>query len=398
VLVLVAALAASVWSGACGPGTDLGGNWFEKKPQAGTDPRTKRTFVIDEKTRWVDPTKPAPNARSASEDRGPFGFLRRKEKPRGWRTWTQKFPTGEQDWRKSIDDEEQESLLAKLLGKDRDAPAGVEPPGAAEATATAEKPAEKPKDESGFSLGDLFRKPFGSSGVEWTIMCKELRGPEAESQIEQIAAALRRTQGIQPDKVFTLHEPGRSRLYYGRYRRKADKTTGEFDMPTELRADNRMIKELAVDGEHFFLESRMMPAPQPHVGDPAWDIRNNPGQFTLRVAIFYPEGDFDEWKLAAAEYCRELRERGYEAYYRHGDFSSEVCVGSFGSDALLKSRKQGVLVTLPGPEVQKLQAKENLRYELWNLKTLADASNRRLLRASRVVPVDEDEERAWAGR
>jgi hypothetical protein len=203
---------------------------------------------------------------------------------------------------------------------------------------------------------------------------------------------------VKPDRVFVEQGSQRSRVFYGRYERLANSQTGEFDMPAELRADASLIKELAVEGEHYFIESRMMPTPKPNVGDSEWDIANNSGSYTLRVAIFYPQAGFSDWKLAAAEYCKELRDRGHPAYYRHGDFSSEVCVGSFGDDALVKTRKQGVLVTVPGPDVQTLQAKENFRYELWNMKTLADAGDSRLMRASHVVPVREETGEVWAAR
>jgi hypothetical protein len=243
-----------------------------------------------------------------------------------------------------------------------------------------------------FSRG-FSSNPFRPQGEEWTILGMEVRGPGCVEQAERVAASLRRTPGIKSKGVYVRHDENRSRVYYGRYFRRADKETGKLDMPEEMRTDRALIKDLTVDGSRFFVESRIMPFPTPDVGEPAWELRRNPGLYTLRIALFYNEPGFTERKKAAAAYCDELRSRGHEAYYRHGDITSEVYVGSFGEDALVEGRRSGVLVSLPGAEVQALQEKETFRYELWNLKTLSSKEGgKKVVRASRVVPVSDDED------
>jgi hypothetical protein len=238
--------------------------------------------------------------------------------------------------------------------------------------------------------GGNWLNPFRPPGEEWSIMCMEFLGPDRAKQAEEVAATLRRTPGVDPAKVKVVNEDDKSRLYYGNYYRTPDKRTGKLRIPSEMRADMEMIKNLAVNGQRFFYESRVLPAPTPDVGEPEWRIENNPGVYTLRIALFYNEPGFSERKKAAAAYCRELREKGYEAWYHHGDITSEVFVGSFPEDALIQRRKSGVLINEPGPTIRALQARENFRFELWNLKTRRKGSGSgQLVRASRVVSVGD---------
>ena len=88
-----------------------------------------------------------------------------------------------------------------------------------------------------------------------------------------------------------------------------------------------------------------------------------------------------------------LRKKGYSAWFHHGDARSTVFVGSFGENALLQQRRQGVLVNMPNAEVQALQARESFRYELWNMKARSSAyGEKRLARPSQLVRVHEEEE------
>jgi hypothetical protein len=236
-----------------------------------------------------------------------------------------------------------------------------------------------------------FQSPFQKIGENWTILCMEVRGMDRRQRAESIAEALRHTPGLNGNQVSVVHDSERSRIYYGRYWRAGDKNTGKFAMPRELIMDRLLIKDLTFNGDRYFLESRIMPEPTPDVGNPNWRLDRNPGVYTLRIALFFSEPGFTKRREAAAAYCEELRNKGHEAYYRHGDFTSEVFVGSFGEDALYEARKSGVLVSLPSPEVQALQEKETFRFELWNLKTLASQEGRqRSVRASRVLPVRDE--------
>lgn len=241
------------------------------------------------------------------------------------------------------------------------------------------------------SSGPMFGNPLDRPGAYWTINCMEWRGPDRKQLCERTAEALGKTFGVDAKEVFTRHDETRSRLYYGKYWRTGDKRSGQFDRPRKMLRDVKLIKDLAVDGNRYFVESRLMPYPTADVGNPEWQLRRNPGFYTLRIAIFFPEPGFEDFKQAAADYCEELRKLGHEAYYRHGDFTSEVFVGSLSRDALIQRRISGVMAAVPGPEAVALQRNPLFRYELHNGKTLAPkGGGQQLARASRVVPVHDD--------
>lgn len=271
--------------------------------------------------------------------------------------------------------------------------------------------AQSPPRPAGRSSG---RSSWGditsSKGVYWTILCMELRGGSSNVDAEQIAESLRSTRGIDPREVRVAHELDRSRIYYGKYLRTPDAETGKFVIPEAMRRDAALIKDLSSnEGGRFFYDSRPVPVPTPDVGREEWKLENNPGTYSLRVAIFFDEPGFYKRKEAAAAYCGELRERGHEAWYRHTEFVSEVFVGSFGPDALVQGRKSGIVVYLNSAEVQQLQAREGGRfqYELWNMKmrTLGSGDSAsavggraggpeagRIFYLSRLFPVHEEEE------
>ena len=249
------------------------------------------------------------------------------------------------------------------------------------------------KNTGGFKL-DFFkpaRKLIQPKGHRWTILCIELPGTDRRQDAESIAKTLQRTGGVVPGEVLVKHDDDASRVYYGSYWRREVDATGKLNVPPKMAADMELVKTLAGPaGGRFFYEARVVPYPTPDVGNPEWQLANNPGVYTLRVAIFYNEGKMTERKKYAADYCAELRNRGYEAYYRHGEITSEVYVGSFSEDALIRTRRSGVAVYVPSPKVQALQRKENFMYELWNMKVFSSAGkSARHRRASHVVRVSE---------
>jgi len=72
----------------------------------------------------------------------------------------------------------------------------------------------------------------------------------------------------------------------------------------------------------------------------AWDIAACPAEYSLLIAVFEDRPDADPPYVGrqdyATQYCRQLRDEGYEAYYHHGPRSSSVTVGSFEAGAFTK--------------------------------------------------------------
>jgi len=193
--------------------------------------------------------------------------------------------------------------------------------------------------------------------------------------IQQFADTLRRTPGIRAESIVVRDEAdGLARLYYGTYQRRTDPKTNQRDMPPQMRADLDLLRELGdATGRRYFLRAIPVRAPTPDAGNPEWRLIDAPGVYTLQVAAFEPTDAFWEYKQAAAEYCKLLRDKGYEAYYHHTNTASMVTVGAFGPEAVVapvrspEQARQG-LVALPvySKQVLALQKEELLRYNLLN--------------------------------
>jgi hypothetical protein len=82
----------------------------------------------------------------------------------------------------------------------------------------------------------------------------------------------------------------------------------------------------------------------------------------LQVAAFEPGGAYENYKQGAVDYAKYLRDKGYEAYYHHGEAASVVTVGTFGADAVVKRAGR----TDYSDEVRALQRKESFKYNLTN--------------------------------
>jgi len=203
------------------------------------------------------------------------------------------------------------------------------------------------------------------SGAPWTILCLERQGPDRLRFAEEVAASLRRTDGIRPADVFVADGSDHvARVYYGRFRRPLDPESGRFGTPRAMQSDLETIKQLGTaEGRPAFLGARAIRVPQPNVGLPEWDLRRLDARYSLQVAVFEPRGAFWEFKRAAAEYCAYLRGLGYDAFYYHTEASSIVGVGAFGADAVV-TRSDGR--TYYAAAVEALQSDELLKHNLLN--------------------------------
>ncbi len=256
-------------------------------------------------------------------------------------------------------------------------------------------------DHGGGGLSSNFGRPRGEP---WTILCVAISGPGRIAESESLAADVRKIQGIHSQEVKVRHGRSVSQVLYGTYHRRIDPATGRLLIPEQLRADLRAIQ---LGG---FLGAEAIASPDTDVGNPAWRIENAKGTYSLLVATFENTADFYDRKAAAAEYTRELRQRGYEAYYHHGSVVSEVMVGTFGPEALLEQQSQSVqrepgaqtpkyavertLISNYSAEVRRLQARENFAYLLRNLKRVSPKSDHTKFLGSQLVPIQTGHD-AW---
>lgn len=230
---------------------------------------------------------------------------------------------------------------------------------------------------SGCATLDWGGKPRDSAA--WTIRCIELQGPNRVENIRRFADTLRRTDGIDPEGIFTSDDSdGRACLYYGRYYRPVDRRTGKRAAPKQMREALDLLRQLGDStNRRYFLRALPVRMPTPDVGNPAWVLGNVRATYSLQVAIFEPADGFSEYKEVAARYCKSLRQRGYEAYYHHGSASSMVTVGSFGADAVrradpdlarrhMRSDTAYISKVRYSPAVLTLQREELLKHNLVN--------------------------------
>ncbi len=211
-------------------------------------------------------------------------------------------------------------------------------------------------------------------GPAWTILALELNGSTSASDAQRFADTLKSTPGIRADEVFVREEAGLARLYYGTYPWPDSKKGGRTPMPAQLRSDLAMLKQLGSPaGGRYFLRAMPIRMPTANVGNPDWALTNAKGLYTLQVGVFEPAGDFTEYKEAASEFCKLLREQGHEAYYHHTDAASMVTVGSFGRDAIIqpsrdKKASSSGMVAVPvyHPNIIAMQQKELLKHNLVN--------------------------------
>ncbi len=217
---------------------------------------------------------------------------------------------------------------------------------------------------------------------EWTIECNAYEGPNRREISERMGALLRRLGELDARQVFVQHGERASRVYYGAYALKYAEARVEDDnrvqgdvlpqFTDQINRDLSFIRSLSLDGQYPFFSARRIPRPIPDEGPPEWNLRNAKGVYTLHVGVTYSTPGLQNYKQAAVEWVRDLRNRGYEAYYYHDPDKpqSDICVGTFGESAvtvhqIAKSRDEVEVKTEYSPEVTALQSKEEL---CWNLE------------------------------
>ncbi len=227
------------------------------------------------------------------------------------------------------------------------------------------------------SKGSLFGRQAGETET-WTIECNEYRSThreERERMADNMATLLKKCQELRAGDVSVQHETDRSRVFYGRYHLKYGEARTENDahakgdviieLNEEIRRDLDFIRKLALGDKYPFFSARPIAEPTQDVGPPEWDLRKARGTYTLNVGVTYNTETMHNYKEAAVEWVRDLRHRGYEAYYYHDPERalSSICVGTFGDDALVddgqgKKRMSDAVVAL--------RNKEEFKYNLEN--------------------------------
>jgi len=163
--------------------------------------------------------------------------------------------------------------------------------------------------------------------------------------------------------LYVVHEASESKLYRGKYNKLSK---AESDLAKARQFRTRSTEE-APSGVPVFLTARIVPAPGMDLGPPEWRLVNKTQEtrYTLVVAEFHSEGGFNEPEHYAVDYCRELRDKGYEAYLHYTPVKSYVTIGDFPETSYQM--------------VTTRQASEELHHRGWALPTIPDPKLKKLV-------------------
>ncbi|GMV98259.1 MAG: hypothetical protein AMXMBFR83_26110 [Phycisphaerae bacterium] len=203
----------------------------------------------------------------------------------------------------------------------------------------------------------------GASQERWTIRCARLQSPNHADMANVLAGMLRKVPQLKPREVRIVSTTGESVIYYGEYR-KITARDGTPAFPPEYQRDIELIRSLSYQNQtpFFFAGPELLASPEPVAGAGAeGDLSTARGAYSLQIAVFYNTGEFTQRKEAAEAYVKDLRRRGYPAYYYHEDPRSFVMVGDFEA-ADLERGPDGQYRY--GPRVQQFIARnpEEFRY------------------------------------
>lgn len=210
----------------------------------------------------------------------------------------------------------------------------------------------------------------------WTIECNAYEGPNRRKFANKMVTLLMDMPDLDADEVSVQHDAEQSRVFYGTYmlnyiEARADGDThakgdAVVQLNDEIKRDLNFIKQLAWGDQYPFISA--IPKLKPTfdvVGPSEWDLQEASGYYTLHVGVTYPTPTLSEYKEAAVEWVKDLRNRGYEAYYYHDPDQprTSICVGTFGQDAIIVDSKGRRSYSAA---VNALRSREELGFNLEN--------------------------------
>jgi hypothetical protein len=247
---------------------------------------------------------------------------------------------------------------------------------------------------------DAMKSPFGPrTGAEpkYTILCLQAQGPAHAQNAEGLAQLLRDVRGIDPHAVRLQHEPDVSRVYYGQYRQRWNRTTGVAEPEPAARTDLERIRQLSLGGQdtYPFLMARVVSLPRSPVVPGQWELSDCPGAYTLQIGVFYDTPpEFTQRREAAEQAVKLLRDRGYQAWYHHGDARSTIFVGSFDESAVMVGPDGRQTYSQPVIDLQ--QSEEDFRYNTHNGRIVyRNLAGRKVPEGSVLIRVPRGD--SWGG-
>ncbi len=159
---------------------------------------------------------------------------------------------------------------------------------------------------------------------EFSILLHVLSGSEHVSQAVRYKDETEKHTGWKG--LFVVYKDNHSVLYWGKY--------------TTLEQAAKNLKKakayVAPAGIKLYAKAITVRLKGKDIGPPEWNLAKVKGEYSVLVALFYdvPEAKYYGRKANAVAYCRQLREKGEEAYFLHGLSQSKVTVGLFPASAV----------------------------------------------------------------
>jgi hypothetical protein len=187
----------------------------------------------------------------------------------------------------------------------------------------------------------------------WAIRCITRVGPEQYTEAQNLADSLRRVEQLDPQQVRVYTDTDGGHVYYGSFRRSFNPRTNTETFEPDPSSTLSLIRSLSYDGGQSFpfAGAILEEIPSGETGPGKWDLSEVDGYWTLQIAVFYNTAEMNRRRQAAVDFCRELRTRGYEAYYYHSMSKSVVTLGAYPEWAV--QFKEETPISLTGKPAQK---------------------------------------------
>lgn len=238
--------------------------------------------------------------------------------------------------------------------------------------------------------------------TKYTILLSTYTGPNHAANAKKIKDRAGTSEGLPPaTELMVVHKDNGSDLYWNRTYGSAEEAR-----PDLMKARNF---RLANEDRPIFpgaITVAMMPA---EYGPAKWNLKNATWEYEFTILV----GEYEDSQKHhyvgkrikdCVEHVRQLREKGYEAYYYHDAGKSLVTVGLFvegaAPQAILgyKTDRSGQKIPVYGqkivdPRIEKLMktTEPPLCYMAWNGHTLysnvPDKNGKKTIRGSALISI-----------
>lgn len=182
----------------------------------------------------------------------------------------------------------------------------------------------------------------------YTVLLETYRGPDRMRKAHARIRELKEQAGLAD--LWSVDREGTLRLYHGRFPRRDDPLA---------RVAIENVRRAEIDGQRPYRRAELTPlgadgaAAEVDYSDMNLRRFSDQGLLTLQVAVYNSDYGTD-FRKAAEQAARALREDGDRAFYYHGPHRSMVTVGLFDFDThFVQKGPQRAY----GPEIVKLQKK-----------------------------------------